>query len=223
MNDARDTVQLWMASGREWPQPSMGGRPAPRPVPAAEPEPASAAICRHTGLRAGDRVRVWPFDDEPATVRGTELEPGPGIVWVLLTDGSAHEAKTGTKGIKLVFEVAEGEHAGRKVFHDLWLTEAAKPQTKRDLDELGITDPERQLDGPIPQGIVVALTVTVQKDKDGIEQNRVRRIKLLRIAPGDAFAPKDDDQDAAIKPASLPKASATRRSDSERAAAASGL
>jgi hypothetical protein len=107
----------------------------------------------------------------------------------LLTDASAHEAKTGTKGIKLIFEIAEGGHSGRKVFHDLWLTEAAKPQTKRDLDALGITDPERQLDGPIPQGIVVTLTVTVRKDDDGIEQNRVRRIRFLRIEPSDAFEP----------------------------------
>jgi len=113
----------------------------------------------------------------------------------LLADASAHEAKTGTKGIKLVFEIAEGEHAGRKVFHDLWLTAAAKPQTKRDLDALGITDPERQLDGPTPQGIVVALTVTVRKDNDGIEQNRVRRIKFLRIEPGDAFEPPGDGAD----------------------------
>ena len=114
-----------------------------------------------------------------------------------LTDASAHEAKTGTKGIKLVFEVAEGEHAGRKIFHDLWLTEAAKPQTKRDLDALGITDPERQLDGPTPQGIVVALTVTVQKDEDGTERNRVRRIKFLRVEPDDAFEPPDVDADQA--------------------------
>jgi hypothetical protein len=115
----------------------------------------------------------------------------------LLTDASAHEAKTGTKGIKLVFEIAEGEHSGRKVFHDLWLTEAAKPQTKRDLDALGITDPERQLDGPIPQGIVVTLTLTVRKDDDGIEQNRVRRIRFLRIEPGDAFEPPDAGADQA--------------------------
>jgi hypothetical protein len=92
LNDARDTVQAWIVSGREWPQPSMGGRAAPRPQPARDPEPASAAVCRHTGLRAGDRVRVWPYDGEPATVRGTELEPGDDSVWVLLEDGSAAAA-----------------------------------------------------------------------------------------------------------------------------------
>jgi hypothetical protein len=109
----------------------------------------------------------------------------------LLIDGYAFTANTGTKGYKLAFEIAEGEHTGRKVFHELWLTEAAKPQTKRDLDALGIKDPERQLEGPVPQGIVVALTVVVRKDDDGIEQNRIRRIKFMRIAPCDPFAPQD--------------------------------
>jgi hypothetical protein len=123
----------------------------------------------------------------------------------MLIDGGAHEAKTGTKGIKLVFEIAEGEHTGHKVFHDLWLTEAAKPQTKRDLDALGIHDPERQLDGPIPQGIVVALTITVQKDDDGLERNRVRRIKFLRIEPGDAYEPKGCDGDTSFDPRTLDK------------------
>jgi hypothetical protein len=91
LNDARDVVQAWIASGRDWPEPSMGGRTAPaRRRPA--PEPASAAVCRRTGLRAGDRVRVWPYDGEPVAVRGTELEAGAGVIWVLLADGAAAQA-----------------------------------------------------------------------------------------------------------------------------------
>jgi hypothetical protein len=122
-------------------------------------------------------------------------------LWI---DGYAHKAKTGTDGYKLVFEILEGEHAGRKLYHDLWLTAAAKPQTKRDLDALGITDPERQLDGPVPQGIVVTLTVVVRKDDDGIEQNRIRRIKFLRVEPADAFAPQDaGGGDTSFDPAAL--------------------
>jgi hypothetical protein len=69
----------------------MGGRPAPARRRAA-PEPASAAVCRRTGLRAGDRVRVWPYDGEPVAVRGTELEAGAGVVWVLLAEGAAAPA-----------------------------------------------------------------------------------------------------------------------------------
>src|SRR5438067_1736378 len=61
LNDARDTVAAWIASGRDWPEPSMGGRRR-RPRPAAPPQPGPAAVCKRTGLRAGDRVRVWPFD-----------------------------------------------------------------------------------------------------------------------------------------------------------------
>ena len=47
-----------------------------------------------TGLAGdlGDRVRVWPYDGEPVSVRGTKLEPGDGVVWVLLADGAAAPA-----------------------------------------------------------------------------------------------------------------------------------
>jgi len=91
LNDARDTVSAWIDSGREWPEPSMGGRRLPRqPAPTARPQ--SATVCRRTGLRAGDRVRVWPYAGEPLAVRGTELEPGTGVVWVLLEGDQAAPA-----------------------------------------------------------------------------------------------------------------------------------
>jgi hypothetical protein len=90
LNDARDTLQSWIASGREWPQPAMGGRTVPaQPAPQPEPDPPAAAVCKHTGLRAGDRVRTWPYDGDPVAVRGTEVEAGAGTVWVLPADGSA--------------------------------------------------------------------------------------------------------------------------------------
>ncbi|MDX6551173.1 MAG: hypothetical protein QOJ31_1857 [Gaiellales bacterium] len=85
LNDARDTIAAWIESGRDWPEPSMGGHTRPR-HPATAPRPAAATVCRHTGLRAGDRVRVWPYDGQPVVVRGTELERGAGVVWVLLAD-----------------------------------------------------------------------------------------------------------------------------------------
>lgn len=94
LNDARAVVAGWITSGRDWPDPHMrtpgGQRPSPEPATEAEPE---ATVCRHTGLRAGDRVMVWPYDGEPATVRGTELEAGEGVVWVLLADQPAARAE----------------------------------------------------------------------------------------------------------------------------------
>lgn len=47
-------------------------------------------------------------------------------------------ARTGTPGVKIQFRIAEGEHAGRMLFHDSWLTPAALPQTKRDCTKLGL-------------------------------------------------------------------------------------
>jgi hypothetical protein len=88
INQARDLVAAWIDSGREWPAPA-GRAKAPRRPPQ---QPAEATICRHTGLRAGDLVRVRPYDMEPLTVRGTELDGGEGVVWVLLADGSAAPA-----------------------------------------------------------------------------------------------------------------------------------
>lgn len=86
INQARDVVSAWIDSGREWPNPlGRSGEATRRPSRPAEPE-----ICRHTGLRAGDLVRVRPFDMDPLAVRGTEV--GDGVVWVLLADGSAAPA-----------------------------------------------------------------------------------------------------------------------------------
>ena len=45
LNDARDTLQSWIASGREWPQPAMGGRTVPaQAAPQPEPDPPAAAV-----------------------------------------------------------------------------------------------------------------------------------------------------------------------------------
>jgi hypothetical protein len=91
LNDARDTVAAWIETGREWPEPSMGGRRLRRP-PAPAARAAEATVCHRTGLRAGDRVRVWPYDADPLIVRGTELESAGGVVWVLLEGDQAAPA-----------------------------------------------------------------------------------------------------------------------------------
>jgi len=94
LNDARAVVSEWIEAGREWPLTAASGangasgpRPAPPAPPAAcEPE-QPAPICRRTGLRAGDLVRVWPYDGEARTVAGTIVAPGHGRAWVLLEEG----------------------------------------------------------------------------------------------------------------------------------------
>src|SRR5208283_1252323 len=102
-------------------------------------------------------------------------------------------AKTkGTPGVKIVFRVIEGDHQGRHVWHDSWLTPAALSQSKRDLGKLGVTALE-QLERPLPPGIRCKVKVTLRKDDDGSEYNRVKRFEVVGIdAPEvDAFAPID--------------------------------
>ena len=92
LNDARAVVAEWIGSGREWPpHPSAAqmstARTVPRPSPPAEPA-APAPVCPRTGLRAGDLVRVWPYDGDARTVSGTIVGPSRySPAWVVLADG----------------------------------------------------------------------------------------------------------------------------------------
>ena len=72
INEARDLVSEWIAADRDWPTlaGSRGGG-AEHPGP---PDPMPAPVCRRTGLRAGDLVRVWPYDGEVEVVAGTEVD-----------------------------------------------------------------------------------------------------------------------------------------------------
>lgn len=104
-------------------------------------------------------------------------------------------ARTGTPGVKIRFDVCEGEHAGRVVFHDCWLTPAALPQTKRDLLKLGIDTLDKLESAAVPPGrIRCAVRVALRTDDDGVQFNRVRRFDVLRIdePQADPFAPADD-------------------------------
>jgi hypothetical protein len=107
-----------------------------------------------------------------------------------VVNGELFESSHGTPGYKLTLEVLDGEHAGRKVWHDAWLTEAALPMTKRDLAKFGIQRPG-QLERPLPDGIIVEARVTLRRGDDGTEFNRVSRFNVVAVEPPapDPFAP----------------------------------
>lgn len=100
-----------------------------------------------------------------------------------------------TPGIKLRFDVADGEHAGRAVFHDLWLTPAALPQTKRDCSKLGLDSLEALEAASVTPGrIRCSVRVVLRTADDGTPYNRVRSFEVLRVDDGpkpDVFAPVD--------------------------------
>ena len=89
LNDARAIVREWGERDEPWPEPARGRGAAPRFVPAANAAgPGPAPICGLTGLRLGDRVRIYPYDGEPDFVLATEPD-GPGAVKVLLDSGNS--------------------------------------------------------------------------------------------------------------------------------------
>lgn len=142
-------------------------------------------------LRAGDcdkLAKAWH-----QTKAAEEFAPLPRGEYIAhIIDGALANAKTGTPSYKLTFQVVEGEHAGRRFWHDVYLTEAAMSMAKRDLGKLGVTD-LAQLDNPLPAGIRCKVQLALRKDDDGTERNKVQRFAVLGIDPPetDAFAPLD--------------------------------
>ncbi len=134
------------------------------------------------------------------TDAASDLDPLPRGEYVATVErGELFEARTtGTPGYKLTFIVCEGDHAGRKVWHDVWLTEAAIKLAKRDLGKLGVTD-LAQLEQPLPEGIKVRLRVALRRGDDGREFNDVTRFDVISVEPPEEpFAPAtpDDKGDA---------------------------
>ena len=131
---------------------------------------------------------------------GTPLPAGKYIcVW---RKGEICASKKGTQSYKLTFEIENGDHAGRKIWCDIWLTAASRTIAKRDLAKLGITNPKEQLNAPIPRWLRVAVWVGIQKTDDGTERNTVTKFEVLeKFEPeADPFAPQDEPATPAADP-----------------------
>jgi hypothetical protein len=129
-----------------------------------------------------------------ATKAADEHVPVPsGEYRCRIADGVLFTSKSATPGYKLVLEVAEGDHAGRRLWHDIWLSDAALAMAKRDLAKLGIERPE-QLDGPPPDGIIVSAKVVLRRGDDGSEFNRVTRFEVVDLESPEPnpFPPPND-------------------------------
>src|SRR5919198_6051568 len=91
LNDARALLSEWIRDGRPWPAPSGEADDGPGPPPPVRDAPAP--VDRRTGLRSGDRVRLWPYDGEVVTVTGVERDIGDGSSWVVIDGGGAVRAE----------------------------------------------------------------------------------------------------------------------------------
>ncbi len=134
-----------------------------------------------------DRIaRLWETT-KPAADLG--LLPA-GEYRCRILDGTLSEAKTGTLSYKITFEIIDGDYAGRRIWHDLWLTDAAFANTMRDLGKIGITHSD-QLYQPLPSVVLATVKMVVRKDDDGTERNRVKDFRATGIeaAERNPFAP----------------------------------
>jgi len=141
-----------------------------------------------SGGRGDDIGNLWD-----STQAADEFAPLPAGKYVChLVDGElTNSAKKQTPGYKMTFKVIEGEHEGRKVWHDIWLTPAAMSMAKRDLARLGITSPQ-QLEQPVPRWLRCHVVVVLRADDNGIERNAVKTFDVIgKDEPAaDPFAPK---------------------------------
>jgi hypothetical protein len=108
-----------------------------------------------------------------------------------IVDGALFNAKSGTAGYKLTLQVLDGEYAGRRLWHDVWLSEAAISLAKRDLGMLGVTSLE-QLERPLPEGILITAKVALRRGDNGEEFNRITRFEVAGIEPPspEPYSPK---------------------------------
>lgn len=100
------------------------------------------------------------------------------------------ESSKGTPRIVLIFEIIEGDFAGRKVWLDLYLTAKAMPQTKRKLAKLGIENYE-DWRRPVPHWIRCTLRVVVETSNDGKQRNKIENFEVIAFdeETPDPFAP----------------------------------
>lgn len=155
------------------------------------------------GDKAASLETAW---NDAQTADDLKLLPAGEYIARILS-GELFTAKRGTPAYKVTLEVAEGEHAGRKLWMDHWLTPAAMPLTKRDLGKLGVTN-LAQLERPLPAGILLRVKVTQRRNDDQTEFNSVKSFDFVGIEPGDAFAPDEQpmsEEDLSFDPAQLEK------------------
>lgn len=143
------------------------------------------------------------FDDVTAAAAYSPLPAGiyPNC---RIVSGSLVQTKKGDDAYKMVFEVSEGEHRGRRVSRTWTFSQKAIAYAKRDLAAFGLTT-SKQLLSPFPptgREVYVKLTVALQRGDDGSEFNDVKRIDVVRSedSPAAAFLIDPDKSEGGIPP-----------------------
>ena len=132
-------------------------------------------------------------DDAPRTLIA------PGTYSVIVTDAEERIASTGTPGISMELEIAEGSDKGRAIWDSVWVTEKAMWRVKKLLLALRYEVPEGEFDLNPAELIGRRMFVGVDHEEyDG--KTRVRVVEMLpnedwdpaNIEPPKPFEKADD-------------------------------
>jgi len=114
-----------------------------------------------------------------------------------VVNGELFNARTtGTPGYKLTLEITDGQYAGRRLYHNFWLTRAALPGVKRDLPKLAMTELS-ELQGPPPVGILLRCKVSLRTNDQGLQFNKIDGFAAAGREPDDPYAPANNSGPAA--------------------------
>jgi hypothetical protein len=134
-----------------------------------------------------------------STEAAAELKPLPPGTYDCRPDrGERFRSRSGTDGYKLTLRVHSGEHAGRLLWADYWLTAAALPRTKAALLKIGIVE-AKQLNEPIPAAakrVQIQAKVVLRTAEDGTAFNEVRDLRAVGIDDEPAADPFLNDDGA---------------------------
>ena len=152
--------------------------------PSSDKRPKLRDIVRES---SEDFNRAWH-----TTEAASGFAPLPaGSYHCLIADGRLFTSRTNsTPGFKITFEVVDGPFAGRKIWHDVWLSPKALPMAKHELAKVGIVSPD-QLEQSLPPGLIADVRVVLRTDDDGTSFNHVKRFEVVDATRADDFRPAD--------------------------------
>lgn len=129
-----------------------------------------------------------PSDDLDALFGLPDPSPLPaGWYACEFVRGGLGQSNSGKQRYELRAKLTEGEHVGKLVFDDLYLTAAAWWKSKPILGKLGIDNPEK-LRRDLPPGLIGRVRLVIE-DRDGIRRNKVCDLELTGRKPTDVAAP----------------------------------
>ena len=131
----------------------------------------------HGSLKAADLDALKAAWDAATSVDDRKpVKPGTYIATV--SETRQRTTSKGNLSCEIPFTVEGGEHAERRILHWITITPKTMPFARPDLGRLGITRLD-QIGSALPSRLRCKIDVTVTRNDDGREWNRISRFTVL--------------------------------------------